>query len=245
MKMVYLVGAGPGDPGLITVRGLELIEKADAIIYDRLAGEELLKHAKKGCRLVYVGKRTGKHSYTQKEINELLVSIEGEVIVRLKGGDPLVFGRGGEEIRELLRAGITCEVVPGVSSAIAVPELAGIPLTDREYASSFTIVTGQEDPTKEERMDYGVLKADTLVVLMGIGRLPSIVEQLLRTRKRSTPVAIIQEGTTKKQRVVVGELGNIVKKAGEEKIEPPAIVVIGDVVRLRKGFSHQRRLKFI
>ncbi len=241
MKKVYLVGAGPGDPGLITVRGLELIKKAEAIVYDRLASEELLKHAKKGCKLVYVGKRTGAHAYSQKEINELLVSIEGDIVVRLKGGDPLIFGRGDEEIRALKRAGIAYEVVPGVSSAIAVPELAGIPLTDREYASSFTVVTGQEDPTKEERMDYGELKADTIVVLMGMARLPSIVDQLLRTRKRSTPVAIIQEGSTERQRVVVGELGNIVEKAKKEKVEPPAIVVVGDVVKLRKEFSSQRR----
>jgi uroporphyrin-III C-methyltransferase len=238
---VYLVGGGPGDPGLITVKGLDLVKKADIIIYDRLVSEDILSQAKEGAELIYVGKRTGRHAFRQEEINELLVrkAMEepGKVIVRLKGGDPLVFGRGGEEIRALLEAGIEYELVPGVTSAIAVPSLANIPLTDRRYASSFTVVTGQEDPTKPERMDYGKLTGDTIVVLMGVGNLPIIVEQLLRTRMRSTPVAIIQEGATKAEKVVVGNLGDIVEKAREAGVKPPAIIVIGEVVKLREEFS--------
>ncbi len=237
MKKVYLVGAGPGDPGLITLRGLELIKKADVIIYDRLVSEELLKHSREGAERIYVGKGAGKHTSSQDEINEILLKAKGEVVVRLKGGDPLVFGRGGEEIRALKKAGIPFEVVPGVTSAIAVPELANIPLTDRRCASSFTVVTGHEDPTKGVSMDYGRLTADTLVVLMGVGNLPGIVEQVLETRGRDTPVAVIQEGATEKQRVVVGNLGDIVEKVEREGVKPPAIVVIGEVVRLRREFT--------
>ncbi len=235
---VYLVGAGPGDPGLITVRGLELIKRADAIIYDRLVGEGLLKHAKKNADLIYAGKRTGKHTLDQEKINELLVrkakGEPGKITVRLKGGDPMVFGRGGEEIRALKKAGIEFEIVPGVTSAIGVPTLAGIPLSDREYSSSFTVVTGREDPNKGDRIDYGKLNADTIVVLMGVKNLHVIVEQLLRRRKKSTPVAIIQEGTTERERVIVGNLGNIVEKSKKEGVKPPAIIVIGEVVRLRE-----------
>ncbi|MEE9594090.1 MAG: uroporphyrinogen-III C-methyltransferase [Candidatus Hydrothermarchaeales archaeon] len=238
---VYLVGGGPGNPGLITVKGLELVKRADIIIYDRLVSEEIINQARGDAELIYVGKRTGSHAFKQDEINELLVKKATEepdkVIVRLKGGDPLVFGRGGEEIRALKKAGLEFELVPGVTSAIAVPSLANIPLTDREYASSFTVVTGHEDPGKGERMDYGKLNADTIVVLMGVGNLPVIVEQLLKTRDKSTPVAIIQEGAKEGQRVIIGDLGTIVEKSQKEQVKPPAIVVIGDVVRLRKEFS--------
>ncbi|MEE8168637.1 MAG: uroporphyrinogen-III C-methyltransferase [Candidatus Hydrothermarchaeales archaeon] len=239
MRKVYLVGAGPGDLELITLKGLNLIKRADVVIYDRLAGEDLLKHAKKEAELIYVGKRTGKHTFTQAQINDMLVkkAKEGRIIVRLKGGDPLVFGRGGEELRVLKKAGIAFEVVPGVTSAIAVPALANIPLTDRRCASSFTIVTGQEDPTKEERIDYGSLNADTIVILMGVKNLPRIIEQMLKTRSRDTPVAVIEEGTTKKQRVIEGTLGDIVEKAKKEGVKPPAITVVGEVVKLRKEFE--------
>ncbi len=238
---VYLVGGGPGDPGLITVKGLELVKRADIIIYDRLVSEEIINQASGDAELIYVGKRTGSHAFKQDEINELLVkkATEGpdKVIVRLKGGDPLVFGRGGEEIRALKKVGLDFELVPGVTSAIAVPSLANIPLTDREYASSFTVVTGHEDPGKGERMDYGKLNADTIVVLMGVGNLPIIVEQLLMTRDKETPVAIIQEGAKEGQNVIIGDLGTIVEKSQKEQVKPPAIVVIGDVVKLRKEFS--------
>ncbi|MBU2560287.1 uroporphyrinogen-III C-methyltransferase [archaeon] len=236
MKKIYLVGAGPGDPELITVKGLDLIKKADVIIYDRLASEDLLKNAKEDAKLVYVGKRTGDHKFTQPEINEILVkeAADDKVVVRLKGGDPFVFGRGGEEITKLIEHGIAFEVVPGVTSAISVPALAGIPVTDRRYSSSFTIVTGQEDPTKEEeRLDYGNLNADTVIVLMGVGNLSKISKQMLRTRDANTPVAIIESGASDKQRVVTGTLGNLAELAEKENIKPPAITVIGDVVKLK------------
>jgi uroporphyrin-III C-methyltransferase len=185
-------------------------------------------------------KRTGKHAFAQEEINKILVekAREGKIVVRLKGGDPFVFGRGGEEIRALKKHGIAFEVVPGVTSAIAAPALANIPVTDRMYASSFTVATGQEDPTKiEQKLDYGSLKADTIVILMGIGNLKKIVAQMLKTRSGNTPAAIIEEGATKRQRVVVGALGNIVKKAEKEKVKPPAVIVVGDVVKLREEFG--------
>lgn len=243
MRKVYLVGAGPGDPEFITIKGLDLIRRADIIIYDRLASEELLEHARNATELIYVGKRAGRHAFTQEEINKILVekAEEGKIVVRLKGGDPFVFGRGGEEIRELKEHGIAFEVVPGVTSAIAVPALAGIPVTDRKYASSFTVVTGQEDPTKaEQKLDYGSLKADTIVILMGVRNLRKITAQTLKTRSKNTPVAIIEEGTTEKQRVIVGSLGNIVKKAEKAKVKPPAVIVVGDVVRLREEFGRWR-----
>ncbi|MFQ5888101.1 MAG: uroporphyrinogen-III C-methyltransferase, partial [Candidatus Hydrothermarchaeales archaeon] len=168
-KKVYLVGAGPGDPGLITVKALDLVKKADTIIYDRLANEEILRHAKKSAKLIYVGKRTGQHTFKQDEINEILVkeAEEEKIVVRLKGGDPFVLGRGGEEARALKESGIEFEVIPGITSAISVPALANIPVTDRRYASSFTVVTGHEDPTKTEaKVDYGRLNVDTVVILM-------------------------------------------------------------------------------
>lgn len=236
MKKVYLVGAGPGDPGLITVKGSELIKKADVIIYDRLAAEDLLKNAKEDAKLIYVGKRTGDHKFTQPEINEILVkeAAADKIVVRLKGGDPFVFGRGGEEITKLIEHDIAFEVVPGVTSAISVPALAGIPVTDRRHASSFTIVTGKEDPAKgEEKLDYGKLNADTVIVLMGVGNLPKITRQMIVTRGKDTPVAIIESGASVKERVVTGTLANIVEVAKKEKIRPPAIIVIGDVVKLK------------
>lgn len=239
MRKVCLVGAGPGDPELITLKGLELIKKADVIIYDRLAGEELLKHARKGAELVYVGKRAGKHSYTQEEINRLLIekAEDGRIVVRLKGGDPFVFGRGGEEAVALRQAGIDFEVVPGVTSAIAVPAAANIPVTDRRYASSFAVVTGQEDPKKEDKMDYGTLGADTVVVLMGVGNFQRIAEQMLRRRSKNTPVAIIEHGTTSKQRVITCTLSDAVEKVAKAKVKPPAVIVVGEVVRLREVLS--------
>lgn len=239
-KKVYLVGAGPGDPELITIRALNLIKRADTIIYDRLANDKILKNAKKGAKLIYVGKREGAHPFKQEEISKMLVeeAEEDRIVVRLKGGDPFLFGRGGEEAMALKENGIAFEIVPGVTSAIAVPALANIPVTDRRYASSFTIVTGHEDPTKEEaRIDYGELKADTIVILMGVGNLEKIVSQMLKTRSEKTPVAMIQEGTTEKQKVVVDTLGGIVEKARREGIKPPAIIVVGDVVKLREEFS--------
>jgi len=240
MNRIYLVGAGPGDPELITVKGLNLIKKADTIVYDRLASEELLKHAKKGAELIYVGKRAGRHTFTQAQINQILVkkAQEGKVVVRLKGGDPFVFGRGGEELKAVVEQGIAFEVIPGVTSAIAVPASASIPLTDRRYASSFTVVTGQEDPAKGKELDYSSLKADTMVILMGVKNLPKIVQQVLKTRRKETPVAVIEGGTTEAQRVIEGALGDIVEKVQKAGIKPPAITVIGEVVKLRKELKN-------
>lgn len=239
MKKVYLVGAGPGDPELITVKGLNLIKRADVIIYDRLASEDLLKHAKKDAELIYVGKRDGLHVIGQKEINKVIVeqAREGKVVVRLKGGDPFVFGRGAEEVMELVTHDIEYEVVPGITSPLALPALAGIPVTDRRYSSSFTVVTGHEDPKKERYVDYGDLVADTIIILMGVKNLPQIVNALLRTRPANTPVAIIEKGTTKKERTVVTTLGEAIETAKREKIRPPAVTVVGEVVRLRELFG--------
>lgn len=235
MKKVYLVGAGPGDPELITVKGLNLIKRADVLIYDRLASSGLLKYSKKDAELICVGKRTGAHKFTQHEINEILVkeASDDKIVVRLKGGDPFVFGRGGEEISVLIESGIGFEVVPGVTSAISVPALANIPVTDRRYSSSLTIVTGQEAPSKEGRVDYGKLNADTVVILMGVKNLPKIAGQMSKSRRDDTAVAIIESGASDKQRVVVGTLANIVEKAKKMEIKPPAVIVVGDVVKLK------------
>ncbi|MEE8401307.1 MAG: uroporphyrinogen-III C-methyltransferase, partial [Candidatus Hydrothermarchaeaceae archaeon] len=175
------------------------------------------------------------HKFTQREINKILVkeASDDKVIVRLKGGDPFVFGRGGEEISVLIESGIGFEVVPGVTSAISVPALANIPVTDRRYSSSLTIVTGQEAPSKEGRIDYGKLNADTVVILMGVKNLSKIAGQMSKSRRNDTAVAIIESGTSDKQRVVVGTLANIVDKAKKMGIKPPAVIVVGDVVKLK------------
>lgn len=236
---VYLVGAGPGDPGLITRKGFEAIQKADVIIYDRLANPILLNETKEGVELIYVGKSGSHHTLTQTEINRLLVekAQEEKVVTRLKGGDPFIFGRGGEEIEELVEAGIPFEVVPGITSAIAVPAYAGIPLTHRELTSMVSFITGHEDPTKEESaLDWEELaKAKgTLVFLMGVGNLSNIVANLTKFgRSPETPVALIQWGTRPEQRTVTGTLKTIVEVVQEAGIRPPAITVVGDVVQLR------------
>lgn len=238
MAKVYLVGAGPGDPELITVRGLKLLKKADVIIYDRLGTQNLLDLARSDAELVDVGKRRGKHTIGQDMINNILVEYgkTGKKVVRLKGGDPFVFGRGGEEIRALRDEGIEWEVVPGISSAIAVPAMAGIPVTDRKYASSFSIVTGQEAPTKiKPGVDYGGLQANTVVILMGVRNLPTIASQMLESRSPDTPVAIIERGTTSAQRILTTTLEKAAETAQREEVRPPAIIVVGEVVRLMEG----------
>jgi uroporphyrin-III C-methyltransferase len=245
MVKVYLVGAGPGDPDLITVKGLRLLREADIIIYDRLGTHGLLEYAKEGAELIDVGKRRGKHTIEQEKINEILVekARTGKTVVRLKGGDPFVFGRAGEEIKALNDQGIDWEVVPGVSSAIAVPAMAGIPITDRTYASSFSVVTGQEAPTKiKPRVDYGALQAHTVVILMGVRNLPKIASQMLKTRSPGTPVAIIERGTTSRQRVIITTLEEAVRTAEREGVRPPAIIVVGEVVRLREVHEGGNRL---
>jgi uroporphyrinogen III methyltransferase/synthase len=239
-KMVYLVGAGPGDPGLITVKGKMCIEIADVIIYDYLAAPGLLKYARKDAELIYVGKKGGDHTLSQDGINALLVekSQEGKTITRLKGGDPFIFGRGGEEAETLIAHGIPFEVVPGVTSAVAAPAYAGIPLTHRKHTATVAFVTGHEDPTKEEsNIDWPSLAKGigTLVFFMGIKNLANIVTKLLKHGKKGdTPVAIVRWGTTPKQETISGTLDTIVQKVQSAGIKPPALIVVGSVVNLRK-----------
>ncbi|HZS11413.1 MAG TPA: uroporphyrinogen-III C-methyltransferase [Nitrospirales bacterium] len=234
---VYLVGAGPGDPGLLTLRGKECLERADVICYDYLANPALLDFAPRTAERIYVGRR-GRGAYgDQDEINDLLITKarEGKTVIRLKGGDPFVFGRGGEEAEAIAHAGIPFEIVPGVTAAVAVPAYAGIPVTHRTFASTVTFVTGHEDATKgESHLEWPRLAtADgTLVFLMGVKNLPAIVEHL-RTEGRAaeTPAAVIRWGTRALQRTVVGTLHDIVEKA--KGLEPPAVIVVGNVVGLR------------
>lgn len=235
----YLVGAGPGDPGLLTIRAKELIERADVVIYDYLANKVFLEYARKDAELIYVGKSGGSHTMKQEDINALLCEkvLKGLDVVRLKGGDPFIFGRGGEEAQELVKAGIAFEVVPGITSAIAVPAYAGIPLTHRDYTATVAFITGNEDPTKEQsNIDWAKIStaAGTLVFLMGIGNLEAISHELIRHgRPADTPVAVIHRGTVPVQRTVKGTLNDIAAIAKKEEIRPPGIIVVGDIVRLR------------
>ncbi len=235
---VYLVGAGPGDPGLFTLRGLDVLRKAEVVIYDRLVNPALLDEAPPGTLRIFAGKRTGWHSLPQPEINAHMIAHarRGRLVVRLKGGDPFVFGRGGEEAEALAEAGIPFEVVPGVSSAVAVPAYAGIPLTHRRLSSSFAVVSGHEDPSKGtptvdwERLATAV---DTLVVLMGNRTLPRIAAKLLANgRSPETPVALIRWGTTQAQETITGSLADIAANARAAGLEPPVVAVIGDVAAL-------------
>lgn len=240
---VYLVGAGPGDPGLITLKGKACIEKADTVIYDYLASTELLRHADDRAELIYVGKRGGDHTLSQQEINALIVekARKGMVVTRLKGGDPFIFGRGGEEAEELTKAGVAFEVVPGISSAIAAPAYAGIPLTHREFTSTLAFVTGHEDPTKStSSIDWKSL-ADgmgTIVFLMGVKNLPNIVRNLIDNGKPpETPVALVRWGTTSRQMTVTGTLETIAERVETAGLKPPSIIVVGDVVTLRESMN--------
>ena len=240
---VYLVGAGPGDPGLITAKGKECIETADVIIYDYLAAPALLKHAHKSAELIYVGKKGGDHTLSQDEINSLIVekAKSGGVITRLKGGDPFIFGRGGEEAEVLLKAGVSFEIVPGVTSAIAAAAYAGIPLTHRQLTSTLAFVTGHEDPNKEETsINWSSLATGigTLVFFMGVKNLPDIAKRLIEHGKSpDTPVAVIRWGTTSRQKTVTGTLGLIAEKARDAGLKAPAIIVVGDVVNLRQSLK--------
>lgn len=236
---VYLIGAGPGDIKLITVKGLECIQQADVIVYDRLANPRLLSYRRPDAELIYVGKSPERHTLTQDEINQVLVEqgLKGKIVARLKGGDPYVFGRGGEEGEELRKVGIPFEEVPGITSAISVPAYAGIPITHRDFTSTFTVITGNEDPTKENsKVNWQRLASDpgTLVFLMGVGNLPQIVEQLVSNGKSDqTPVALIRWGTRPEQQVVTGVLSNIVEEVTKAGLTSPAIIIIGMVVTLR------------
>jgi uroporphyrinogen III methyltransferase/synthase len=241
--IVYLVGAGPGDPGLITRRGLEVLRTADVIVYDRLVGPELLLEARPEARLVYVGKSPERHALTQDEINEVLAQegAAGHYVCRLKGGDPFVFGRGGEEADYLRARGVPFVVVPGVTAAIAAPAYAGIPVTDRRAASSFAVATGHEDADKaESRVDWAALAraADTLVVLMGVRHMAQITQELTAAgRAATTPAAVVQWGTTGRQRVVRSDLAHVVEEAIGQGITHPAILVVGDVVSLSERLA--------
>ncbi len=234
--IVYLVGAGPGDPELITVRGLFRLRRADVVVYDRLVSEALLEEAPAGAERIFAGKSLGCHTMPQEEINALLVdrARRGKTVVRLKGGDPFVFGRGGEEAEACAAAGVPWEVVPGVTSAIAVPALAGIPLTHRGTAAAFAVVTGHRASGAAGEPDWEALGAiDTLVVLMGVERLERIAAALVAGgRSPETPAAIIQEGSLPGERVVTGTLQTIAERARAAGVAAPATIVIGEVVRL-------------
>ena len=238
--IVYLVGAGPGDPKLITVKGLDCIKNADVIVYDRLSSPRLLSYAKPGAELIYAGKSPVRHTLKQEEINRVLVSRAkaGRFVTRLKGGDPFVFGRGGEEAEFLLAQGIPFEIVPGVTSGIAVPAYAGIPVTHRDFNSTLAFITGNEDPAKEDtsiQWDKVSTGCGTLVFYMGMSNLPHIVEKLVAYgRPLDTPAAVIRWGTRPEQQTVTGTLADIVAKARAAKMGHPAIIVVGEVVSLRE-----------
>ncbi|MBM3240930.1 uroporphyrinogen-III C-methyltransferase [Candidatus Poribacteria bacterium] len=241
--IVFLVGAGPGDPKLITIKGMQCITDADVIIYDRLVNPTLLTHAKPDAELIYAGKSPARHALTQDEINLVLVqkAQEGKSVVRLKGGDPFVFGRGGEEVEVLTEHGISYEIVPGITSAIAAPMYAGIPITHRNFASSFAVITGHEADIKDSsRISWDKIAkgADTLVFLMGMRNLPEIVEELTKHgRDKNEAIALIHWGTTPEQKTLVGTLSDIVEKAMAEKFESPAVIAVGEVVTLREKLA--------
>lgn len=239
MGKVYLIGAGPGDIGLITLKGLTCVKNADVVVYDYLAAPGLLAHAKKDAEIIYVGKKSGDHTLAQGNINQLLVekARAGFMIARLKGGDPFIFGRGGEEAEVLAENGIEFEIVPGVTSAIAAPAYAGIPLTHRKHAATVAFITGHEDPAKDEsNIDWAKISTGvgTLVFLMGIKNLSMIVKKLVKNhRDPQTPVALVRWGTHPIQETVTGTLDTIVEKANQAKIKPPAVIVVGEVVKIR------------
>jgi uroporphyrinogen III methyltransferase/synthase len=239
---VYLVGAGPGDPELLTLRAVELLSKADVVIYDRLVGKSILKFASKKAEKIYVGKKAGKHEVPQDEINESIISaaLQGKKVVRLKGGDPFLFGRGGEEAEALAEKNVDFEVVPGVTSAIAAPAYAGIPLTHRNYASSVAIVTGHRAGNAGKTVNWAklVTAVDTIAILMGVESVEAIVAKLIEGGlDPSKPVAIIEQGTTKEQKSLIGKLGTIADEAKKKNVKPPAVIVVGDVAQLGRKLS--------
>ncbi len=235
---VYIIGAGPGDAGLITLKGIECLKEADVIVYDYLVSKDLLKFARGDARFIYAGKQGGAHTMSQWQINDILVkeAKDGNIVARLKGGDPFIFGRGGEEAEKLAAGKIPFEIIPGVTSAIAVPAYAGIPLTHRGLTSTVAFVTGHEDPTKEKSdINWQALAhIGTLVFLMGVKNIEKIVKELQENGKSpETPAALIRWGTTPRQEILTGTLANIAALARERKFAPPAILVVGEVVDLR------------
>ncbi|HEU4480454.1 MAG TPA: uroporphyrinogen-III C-methyltransferase [Actinomycetota bacterium] len=241
--LVSLVGAGPGDPGLLTVRGKERLEAADAVVFDRLAHPDLLALAPVSAERIYIGKAYGRHVLEQEELNNLLVFLasQGKKVVRLKGGDPFVYGRGGEEAEALGRAGIPFEIVPGISSAVAAPAYAGIPVTDRRYASSVAFVTGHKHPDDPDgTVDWCGLatSVDTIVVLMGMRHPGAIAAELMRGGKAaSTPVAVVEWGTRSEQRTLTTTLEGAADAIAREGYGSPSVIVVGEVVRLRSSLA--------
>jgi uroporphyrin-III C-methyltransferase len=237
---VFICGAGPGDPKLVTLRAIELLKTCDVVLYDRLVGKEIIDQIPAGIEKVYVGRTVGDLTTHQDRTNELMVKYakKGKDVLRLKGGDPFIFGRGAEEAEYLIKHGIKFEIVPGITSAIASPAYAGIPLTHRRYSSSVAIVTGHEGAEKDEltvRWDRLAGAVDTIVILMGIGQLDQISRDLIKAgMKKSTKVTIIASGTTDRQRVVGGTLGSIAGAARKTGVKPPAVIVIGRVAGLGK-----------
>jgi len=234
MGKVFIVGAGPGDPELITLKAVRVISEADVILYDRLIGKEVLDFAREDALLIYVGKEDGKHTIPQEEINEMLYrfSLVYERVVRLKGGDPMVFGRGGEEVLYLVERGVEVEIVPGVSSIYAVPSSAFIPVTHRDCASSFAVVTGHEAVGKAKKINWRMFKEiETLIILMGVKNRQRIARELIESgRSPEEPVAFIERGTTPQQRTVITTLGEVARTPPH--VEPPAVMVVGEVVRI-------------
>lgn len=243
---VYLVGAGPGDPGLMTVRGLELLRRAEVVVFDSLVGEEVLREALSTAEMLDVGKRGGRHKAEQSEINELLLekAMQGRMVVRLKGGDPFLFGRGGEEAEHLRGHGVEVHVVPGVSASIAVPALAGVPVTHRTLSSSVTIITGHEGEHKEEEwLDWAALArgGGTLVIMMSMSNLGRNMARLMAGGvKDHVPVAVIQDGSSPSQRIVISSVGRAEEDCRREGLGAPAVIVVGKVVDLRSVLGDLR-----
>jgi len=239
---VYLVGAGPGDPELITLKGAAALGRAEVVVYDALVQEGLLKMAPKDAVFLYMGKRCGRSCPSQEEINDTLVqqAREGKTVVRLKGGDPFVFGRGGEEVLALGRAGVPCEVIPGVTAGVAVPTSMGIPVTHRGISGSVAFVTGHPGSGLDDPVDWEALAkaVSTIVIYMGLTRLPEIAARLIAAgRPYDTPAAVVSQGTGADQRQVTAPLGELFNAASAAGIETPALIIIGKVVGLRKEFS--------
>ena len=245
LRKVYLVGAGPGDPGLMTLKGKGILECADVVIYDALVSPQILAMINPQAEKINVGKRKGRHSQAQEKTTQLLIdkAHSNAIVVRLKGGDPFIFGRGGEEMEALLEAGVSAEIVPGITSGIAAPAYAGIPLTHRLYSSSVTFVTGHEATGKyRPKVNWNAIAhgSETIVIYMGIHNLPHIVEQLINAQLSvNTPIALIRWGTRPEQEELIGDLGTILEQVEVLGFEAPAIVVIGAVVKMHVLLSGQ------
>lgn len=241
--IVYLVGAGPGDPNLLTLEAAKLLKEAEVVVYDNLVNPEIIKLASPAAEKIFVGKQSRNHPVPQNEINNILVEKgrQGKRVVRLKGGDPFLFGRGGEEAQELQKNGVKFAVVPGITSALAAPAYAGIPVTHRKFSSSVAVVTGHEDPGKlgsNVQWSKMATSVDTIVVLMGVENLAAIAAELIKGgRDPNTEVAIIEKGTTTQQKLTKGDLANIAGIAAKQNVQAPAVIVIGDVVGLQGELS--------